>query len=108
MLEPALHGARRALQAVKEADVHVVLAGHHHLPTVVLAGPTLSIDPQVMVVQAGTATSYRRRGTPNSFNVIALGPRTATIAEWVSDGGPFTCGNSTAYARGADGWAASR
>ena len=127
--EPALRGARRALAAVRAAGVHLVLAGHHHTHGVTLgtdgtgrtasagdgppaAGPTLSIDPSVMVVQAGTATSWRRRGMPNSFNLIRLdGPR-AVIDEWTSDGGAFSCRErgSSSYVRSAGehgGWAAA-
>jgi len=89
-IEPALRGAHRALEAVKAAGVHLVLAGHHHAHSVGVTGPTKSIDPQVTVVQAGTATSWRRRGTPNSFNLIRLDGSSATIEEWVSDGGPFS------------------
>jgi 3',5'-cyclic AMP phosphodiesterase CpdA len=108
-IEPALRGARRALEAVKAADVHIVLAGHNHAHVVGIAGPTLSIDPQVMVVQAGTATSWRRRGTPNSFNVLRVEKDAVEIAEWISDGGPFSCpgsprSHSSAYARSAGGW----
>lgn len=107
-MEPALRGSRAALAAVKRAGVHLVLAGHHHAHNVSIAGPTLSIDPQVMVVQAGTATSWRRRQAPNSFNLIRLGsPRSVQIEEWISDGGPFSCpepGRSV-HARSAGGWA---
>lgn len=108
-LERALRGAGRALKAVAAADVHLVLAGHHHAHTVVLAGPKLSLDPQVMVVQAGTATSWRRRGAPNSFNLIEVGPRQASIQEWTSTGGVFAPGALSAYARSAErGWGALR
>lgn len=104
-LEPALRGARRTLKAVRNAGVHLVLAGHHHSHTVVLAGPTLSLDPQVMVVQAGTATSYRRRGTPNSFNLIRLDPpHAAAIEEWTADGGPFSCRSCSPYELASSGW----
>lgn len=104
-IEPALRGARRALEAVKAAGVHLVLAGHHHAHSVGLAGPTLSIDPGVMVVQAGTATSWRRRGTPNSFNLIRLASgREVQVEEWISEGGPFSCPVSGRwFARSADG-----
>jgi 3',5'-cyclic AMP phosphodiesterase CpdA len=107
--EPALRGARRALKAVKEAGVHLMLAGHHHAHGVVLAGPTLSIDPQVMVVQAGTATSWRRRGSPNSFNLIRLEGDRAQVEEWRSDGGAFTrpVRPSITYRRTTSGWQAS-
>jgi 3',5'-cyclic AMP phosphodiesterase CpdA len=105
-LEPALRGAKRTLAAVKEADVHLVLAGHHHAHAVAIAGPALSIDPQVMVVQAGTATSHRRRGTPNSFNLIALDARgaQARIEEWTSESGPFHARRAITYARSSGGW----
>ena len=104
-IEPGLRGARRALAAVKAAGVHLMLAGHHHAHGVEIAGPTLSIDPQVMVVQAGTTTSWRRRGTPNSFNLIRLGRDTAAIEEWISEGGPFRPGRrSSTYARSGGGW----
>jgi 3',5'-cyclic AMP phosphodiesterase CpdA len=106
-IEPALRGARRTLAAVHAAGVHLVLAGHHHAHSVTMAGPTVSADPQILVVQAGTATSHRRRGTPNSFNVIAIDADRLTIAEWTTHGGaPFTCTGRTIYERACPGgWA---
>ncbi|WBO23320.1 metallophosphoesterase family protein [Sphingomonas abietis] len=115
-IEPALRGAGRALKAVKAAGVHLVLAGHHHAHAVGIAGPTLSIDPAVMVIQAGTATSWRRRRTPNSFNLIRLEPPrappgTVQVEEWISEGAAFSCpGSRRSFARSAGdngGWAAS-
>lgn len=110
-IEPALRGARRALRAAKAAGVHLVLAGHHHVHSIGLAGPTLSIDPDVMVVQAGTATSWRRRHAPNSFNVIRLAsPNEVQVEEWISEGAAFSCpAPGRWFARSADGiggWAA--
>jgi 3',5'-cyclic AMP phosphodiesterase CpdA len=109
-IEPALRGSKRALRAVKDAGVHMVLAGHHHAHAVGLAGPTLSIDPSVMVVQAGTATSWRRRRSPNSFNLIRLAsPSEVQIEEWVSEGSAFSCpAPGRCFARNAGdngGWA---
>lgn len=111
-VEPALRGAKRALKAVKAAGVHLVLAGHNHIPGVSLSGPTLSIDPSVMVVQAGTATSWRRRRTPNSFNLLRLAsPSEVQVEEWISEGGAFSCpAPRRSFSRSAGdngGWAAS-
>ncbi len=94
-IEPALRGARRALKAVEMADVQLVLAGHHHTHSVAIgataSSAALSVGPKVTVVQAGTATSWRRRGTPNSFNLIRLDRTNASIEEWTSEGGSFSC-----------------
>lgn len=109
-IEPALRGAKDALRAVKAADVHLVLAGHHHSHVVGIAGPTLSIDPGVMVVQAGTATSWRRRRAPNSFNLIRLSPPgEVQVEEWISEGGAFSSpAPCRSFARSAGGgWAAT-
>ncbi len=108
-IAPALRGAHRALEAVRAAGVRLVLAGHHHLHSVGIAdagsGAALSIDREILVVQAGTATSWRRRGTPNSFNLIRLDGSTVTIDEWRSTGGPFSCPapGSSRHGRSADG-----
>ncbi len=105
-IEDALHGARRALAAVRDAHVQIIMAGHHHAHTVAIGGPQRSIDPHVMVVQAGTATSYRRRGTPNSFNLLRIAPGRLVVDEMTAERGPFTCTGSAAFALSADGWAA--
>lgn len=103
-INAALRGAGRALAAVRDARVHLLMAGHHHAAAVEIGGPTLSTDPQVMVVQAGTATSYRRRGTPNSFNLLAVEPGRLAIDEMTSDGGPFAAARTRAFALDATGW----
>ncbi len=107
-IEPALRGATRTLRAVRAAGVHLVLAGHHHAHSVTEAQPVLSVDPQVLVVQAGTATSYRRRGAPNSFNIIEIAGDRLAIAEWTTHGGaPFACAARTIYERASpNGWVA--
>lgn len=103
-IEKALRGAGRALAAVRDAHVHLVLAGHHHAAAVAIGGPQLSADPQVLVVQAGTATSYRRRGTPNSFNLLTIAPGTLAVDEYTSEGAPFTCSGRRAFVLDANGW----
>jgi hypothetical protein len=59
----------------------------------------------VMVVQAGTATSWRRRRAPNSFNLIRLEPPgSVQIEEWISEGSAFSCpGPRRCFARSAGG-----
>ncbi len=105
-IEPALRGAGRTLEAVRAAGVHLVLAGHHHAHSVTVSRPVVSVDPQVLVVQAGTATSTRRRGTPNSFNVIEIARDRLAIAEWTTRGAaPFARAAEAIYERAfPNGW----
>lgn len=68
--------ARMALQQLAGAGVDVLLAGHFHEA---YAGGTARRYPlpngySALVVQAGTATSTRTRGTPNSFNLLRYDP----------------------------------
>jgi 3',5'-cyclic AMP phosphodiesterase CpdA len=76
--------ASLALTAIRAARVGILLAGHMHHAGVEhgpadVAQP--SADPRILVVQAGTATSWRRRGTPNSFNLLRIEPAGAVTVE---------------------------
>ncbi len=108
-IDAALRGAHRALAAVRESRVHLLMAGHNHAASARIGGPRLSTDPQVMVVQAGTATSWRRRGTPNSFNLLRITPGLLTVdqMDFAGDGpaGRFSSSRTRTYALGPDGWA---
>ena len=106
-VEKALRGADRALDAVRDAGVHLLMAGHHHAAAIEIGGPQLSTDPGVMVVQAGTATSYRRRGTPNSFNLLRISPGRLDVAEMTADDSPFAEARRLSYTLDQGGWKAA-
>ncbi len=100
----ALRGARRALAAVRDARVHLLMAGHHHAAAVEVGGAKLSTDEQVMVVQAGTATSYRRRGTPNSFNLLKIELGRLEVREMDAEDGPFAVARTRSFTLDEGGW----
>jgi 3',5'-cyclic AMP phosphodiesterase CpdA len=63
--------ARRAIEAFTALGVDLILSGHLHLTR---TGPSTTRYPGsgTLLVQAGTATSIRRRGEVNSFNLIEI------------------------------------
>jgi 3',5'-cyclic AMP phosphodiesterase CpdA len=63
--------ARLAISAFTALGVDMILSGHLHLTR---SGPSTTRYPGsgTLLVQAGTATSFRRRGEVNSFNLIEI------------------------------------
>lgn len=104
--------ASLALTATRGARVRILLAGHMHHAGVEPAREDVaqpSADPRMLVIQAGTATSWRRRGTPNGFNLIRIEPEGALTVELrESDGGrPFAPRLICSYSLRDGGWHAN-
>ncbi len=94
-----------ALAAARDAHVHLLLAGHNHTAHITNEIATLSADVGILVVQAGTATSVRRRGEPNSFNLIAIEPGQLAIDVVTSEGGsPFAVATTHRFTLDDAGW----
>jgi 3',5'-cyclic AMP phosphodiesterase CpdA len=91
-----------ALDAVEEAGVDMVLAGHNHHASSQVASELVTRAGGVLVVQAGTATSTRVREQEQSFNVIdiAEGSVTITVHGWAGEN--FEARDSSRY-QWADG-----
>jgi predicted phosphodiesterase len=61
------------LALLDELDVHLVLSGHKHVPHVWLLN-------DVLLVNSGTACSYRLRGyTRPSYNVLEVDPHQVRV-----------------------------
>ena len=86
-MTPAIGRQELALDAIEEAGVDLVLAGHNHHASTHDASELATRSGGTLVVQAGTATSTRVREQQQSFNTIDIdGSRvTLTLYAWAGD-----------------------
>lgn len=93
-----------ALEAIADAGVDLLLAGHNHRASTDDATKLVKGAGKALVVQAGTATSVRVRGTAQSFNRIEIDKKgcTVTIMGW--NGGEFMAGDAQKFERHGEHW----
>ena len=86
-LTPAIGRQEMALDAIEEAGVDMLLAGHNHHASSHSASDLITRAGGALVVQAGTATSIRVREQEQSFNAIDVADRSVTITvnAWKDD-----------------------
>jgi 3',5'-cyclic AMP phosphodiesterase CpdA len=98
-----------ALQAVADAGVHILLAGHFHRSFTQSARKMVRNAGPALVIQAGTATSIRlRHGESQSFNLIETHKnRTVEVTVIGWDGAAFRAGNRASYAFDGENWEAA-
>ncbi len=86
-ITPAIGRHELALDAVQDAGVDMLLAGHNHHASSHDAGDLVTRAGGTLVVQAGTATSTRVREQDQSFNTIDIGEGavTVTVNTWRND-----------------------
>jgi 3',5'-cyclic AMP phosphodiesterase CpdA len=86
-----------ALDAVEEAGVDILLAGHHHEALATDAGDLVTRAGGTLVVQAGTATSTRVREQEQSFNLLDIGPASVTLTVHAWNGEAFVPADAQRY-----------
>jgi 3',5'-cyclic AMP phosphodiesterase CpdA len=76
-----------ALDAIGDAGVDLLLAGHNHRASTHNARDLVTRAGSALVIQAGTATSHRVRDEEQSFNRIDIDGHnvTVTIQAWAGD-----------------------
>ncbi len=86
-IERAIGGQELALDAIDEAGVDLLLAGHAHHAATHRASDLVTRTGGALVIQAGTATSTRVRLQEQSFNTIDIDERcvTVTVNGWEDD-----------------------
>ena len=101
-----VRGALRILERLEDCGVDLLLAGHLHLAYHDdVQSHHESARRSVLSVQAGTATSTRRRHEPNAYNWITLSPDLVTVAVRVWTGSAFEQSLVTRYRRTNYVWA---
>ena len=93
-----------ALDAIADAGVDLLLAGHNHRASTNSARDLATRAGPALVIQAGTATSTRLRDEEQSFNRIDIagGRVTLTVQSWAGEG--FVSGDEQSYARDGGHW----
>ena len=95
-----------ALEAVCEAGVHILLAGHFHRSFHGSAREMVKNAGPALVIQAGTATSTRlRAGEAQSFNLITAHANDEVdveVVEW--DGAAFRGGSHARFTFDGENW----
>ncbi len=93
-----------ALDAIAEAGVDMLLAGHNHDAAVHSARDLVTRAGPALVVQAGTATSTRVREQEQSFNRIEIAGREVTVVVESWNGSDFVAQDAQPYRREDDRW----
>jgi 3',5'-cyclic AMP phosphodiesterase CpdA len=94
-----------ALEAVAEAGVDMLLAGHFHRTFANSARDMVETAGAALVIQAGTATSTRLRGDElQSFNWLELGKDQVELQVQRWDGSAFVGGRPTSFEYADGNW----
>ncbi len=103
-LAPAIGRQELALDAIQEAGVDMLLAGHNHHASSHSASDLVTRAGRALVVQAGTATSTRVREQEQSFNCIDVADASVTITVNAWDGNRFVAQDAQRYAWAEGRW----
>jgi len=99
--------SRLAIKVLAQCGVDMLLAGHFHIADTGYTARRYNIPGySALIVSAGTSTSTRGRGQPNSLNVIKIARPRVTIDRytWRPDTSVFDLLSVETFHQTADGW----
>jgi 3',5'-cyclic AMP phosphodiesterase CpdA len=105
-----LHGlvgrAHMAMAGFARCRVDLILSGHLHISHTNESALRYKIPGSALVVHAGTATSTRARGEPNSFNIIKVDRSAVAIQclTWSRERNSFFVSLISRFQRTPAGW----
>jgi 3',5'-cyclic AMP phosphodiesterase CpdA len=100
--------AEMAMTAFSNCKVDLVLSGHLHLSGAATSVGYGKLGRSTLLVQAGTATSSRRRDEPNAFNIIRIDRPTISVEHvaWNAQGQAFLPTSRRVFLAAPSGWGA--
>lgn len=104
--DKALSSARRRLAMLADCGTEAVLSGHLHTSWTELAAHEDHLaDRSVLLIQAGTGLSTRRRGESNGFNTVQINDQSIDVTHfaWQIDGSRFEPVTQQKFVRSAQG-----
>ena len=107
-LQSAIGRQEMALDAIEEAGVDVLLAGHNHQASVNSARDLVTRAGGALVVQAGTATSTRVRGQDQSFNLLDIAGSRVVLTVYSWGGEDYRPSDAQAFEQKDGGWVIAR
>jgi 3',5'-cyclic AMP phosphodiesterase CpdA len=99
--------ADMAMAGFVQADVDIILSGHLHISGFGETTKRYSLPGRAaLLIRAGTATSTRRRGEVNAFNVVRVARPEVVIdcMVWQPDEGRFVAASTERFRRTEVGW----
>jgi 3',5'-cyclic AMP phosphodiesterase CpdA len=98
-------GAKAALGMLETCGCHLILAGHLHLAYTGDVRPHhVEIKRSILVAQAGTAISHRRRDEPNAYNLITVDGDLLRIEVRSWNGNEFAAKGADEFRQTEVGW----
>jgi 3',5'-cyclic AMP phosphodiesterase CpdA len=102
---PAAGRALRALEAAADCGVELLLAGHLHTgSTADVRATHVGFAKSMIVAQAGTALSRRRRDEPNAYNLVTVDPPRVAVEVRAWTGQRFEAAAATHYRKDGTEW----
>ncbi|MBA4106976.1 MAG: 3',5'-cyclic-nucleotide phosphodiesterase [Pirellula sp.] len=100
-------GGPAALRILEACGCHLILAGHLHLAYSGDVRPHhIEVKRSILVIQAGTAISHRRRDEANAYNVLTIDGPTLSLEVRTWNGHEFIGATPKCFTQTEEGWIA--